>query len=299
MGILKNMYRTPLIPFVVMVLLVSLVVAEQDALGQVGDTTAARGERPDDVRSPVPLVDSGPSSAPDTDPDGSQITIGTPEHPNAIETTSTRPVSRDPVPPDGDNESAGTPPELPAPPDANIMLDSWFYYFSSLAQTIAAGSALLVALAVIRLQALASSLNEIQHQVGETFFEIGRHGDYSKGAFKDFLNDQWSAYFNKVESLANDNKELFRPNYAKSKALLDSLVAQGRKLETRSRKLHRALTLAFCGTVIFAGAAIIVLPAARWISPVILYVSWVVSGLLLVILFMTYLNLVWSSMKSK
>lgn len=181
------------------------------------------------------------------------------------------------------------------------MHDSWYYYFSSLAQTIAAGSALLVALAVIRLQALANSLNAIERSLADVFHNIGKGDDYRRQASAHFLNEDWGDYFHEVEELANKCPHSFvtRGSYAESRNFLDSLVAQGRKFEARNRQLHRALTLAFGGTVLFAGAAILVLPAAQWISPSILSWSWAVSGILLLVLFALYLRLVLSSMKSR
>ncbi len=181
-----------------------------------------------------------------------------------------------------------------------MMHDSWFYYFSSLAQTIAAGSALLVALAVIRLQALANSLNAIEGSIAKAFFKIGRQSNYRRQAAARSLAEDWSTYFADVERVIDSNQELFSTeSYTESKDFLDSLVSQGRQLDKCKRQLHHALALAFGGTVLFAGAAILVLPAAKWISPSILSWSWGLSGILLVALFMLYFRLVLSSLKSK
>lgn len=302
--VLGKCHRTPLIPRCVvmaLVVLVPLAGAKQDVLGQVADTPADCGGRPADACPPITLADSDLSRTPYADPIVSQVTVGTPKHSNTIEITPTRRISRYPLHLDGNSKSSCTPPESLAPADAGIILDSWFYYFSSLAQTIAAGSVLLVALAVIRLQALTNSLNAIERSVAEAFYHIGKQDDYRSQAFANFLDEQWTDYFNEIEELANRHQRSFATtgDYTQSKDFVESLVAQGRKFEARNRQLHRALTLAFCGTVLFAAAAILVLPAAQWISPSILSWSWAVSGILLVILFALYLRLVLGSIKSK
>jgi hypothetical protein len=181
------------------------------------------------------------------------------------------------------------------------MHNSWFYYFSSLAQTIAAGSALLVAIAVIRLQALANSLNAIERSVAEVFYNIGKQDDYQHRTSACFLNEDWTVYFDIVQSLADNNQTSFATKgaYTQSRTFLESLVGQGRKFEARKRQLHHALAWAFGGTVMFAGTAILVIPAAKWVSPSILSWLWSVSGILLIALFAAYLRLILKSMKSR
>lgn len=195
-----------------------------------------------------------------------------------------------------------SPPSEPtSPPNVNIMYDSWFYYFSSLAQAIAAGSALLVALAVIKLQVLVSRLNVVEHSVAELLYSIGKQDDYRSRLFAYFLNDDWVGYFREVENLADScpNNFAAAANYTQSRGFLDSLVAQGRKFEARHRRLHRALALAFGGTLVFAGTAILAIPASRWISSSIMLWAWIGSGALLIALSLVYFRVVSDSVRSR
>lgn len=182
-----------------------------------------------------------------------------------------------------------------------MIENSWFYYFSSLAQTIAACSALLVAIAVIRLQNLSNSLNVIERSIAEAFYNIGKKDDYRSQASLHFLNEDWPSYFNNAQYLAKSNEKKFSSSgdYTQSKEFLESLIAHGRKLEVCNRQLNRALKHAFGGTVGFAGTAILAIPIAQWISPQVLWFSWTISGILLVALFAIYLRLVLDTLKTK
>src|SRR5256885_521355 len=51
--------------------------------------------------------------------------------------------------------------------DSATIHESWFFYLSSLAITITAGSALLVALAIVKMQSLAVSLTAIERSLAE------------------------------------------------------------------------------------------------------------------------------------
>lgn len=181
--------------------------------------------------------------------------------------------------------------EIGAEVDTAVMQNAWFYYFSSLAQTIAAGSALLVALAVLRLQALENALYSIERTLGSIFLHIGKQDDYHSEASCHFVNTKWDSYFNSIETIAMKNKESFLASYAYSHVFVNSLLIRGRALELNSRKLHSALTFAFVGTVIFAGASILVLPLAMWITYTSFVFAWAISGLLLITLFTLYLQL--------
>jgi len=175
-----------------------------------------------------------------------------------------------------------------------MIENAWFYYFSSLAQTIAACSALLVALAVIRLQNFYNSLNAVERSIAELFFNIDEQDNYRRQTSMHFQNEEWIHYFHNVRELAesNINKFAVTGDYTESKAFLDSLIEQGCKLEVRRHQLHNALVYAFVGTIVFVGTTILIIPIAQWISSFILWLSWAVSGISLVALFTIYLRLV-------
>lgn len=182
-----------------------------------------------------------------------------------------------------------------------MIENSWFYYFSSLAQTIAACSALLVVLAIIRLQYLDNALNMIERSLAEVFFNIAEQDNYRRQVFIHFLNEKWHVYFDSVQELAEKNHHKFATSgdYTHSKVFLDSLIEHGRRLEARNRHLHRAMAFAFAGTVAFAGIAILAIPVAQWISTSVLLSCWAISGVLLIILFAKYLLLVNNTLTSK
>ena len=182
-----------------------------------------------------------------------------------------------------------------------MIENSWFYYFSSLAQTVAAGSALLVALAIIRLQNLENSLISIERSISEAFYNIAEFDNYRKQASIYFLNEEWSTYFNNIKQLAESSIHKFSMSeeYTQSKEFLDFLIAQGIKFETRHCQLHRALVYGFTGTIIFAGVSILAIPIAQWISPWLLWFSWAVTGIFLIVLFIIYYRLIIGSLKWK
>ncbi len=303
MDFIKTIYSISLISrniVLAFTVLVPLASTQQGVLEQVCCPLSARVERPAEACLLITLADSNLSRPSQVDPNIPKVAIVTPDLSNVIETTHKQGVSKYPLRLDSNNNSSCSRPKSSESQDAKITLNSWYYYFSSLAQTIAAGSALLVALAVIRIQALDNKLDSIVDKVAKAFNDIGKQDDYHSEALPHFLNEKWTDYFETVESLINKYEKSFKEDsYTKSKYFIESLIAQGHKYEARNRQLHRALALAFIGTVIFAGAAILVLPAAQWISPMILWFSWAISGVSLVILFVLYLRLVLGSVKSK
>jgi hypothetical protein len=182
-----------------------------------------------------------------------------------------------------------------------MIENSWFYYFSSLAQAVAACSALLVAIALIRLQYLTNALNAIERLIAEAFYRITEHAVYQKEASPYHLNESWRIYFENVQTLVEKFQHKFKPlgDYLHSKEFVLSLLEHGRKLESDKRELHRSLTNAFGGTVLFAGAAILAIPLAQWISSWMLWIAWGISGFILAILFILYCRLVFDALKPK
>ena len=181
-----------------------------------------------------------------------------------------------------------------------VVQNSWFYYFSSLAQTVAACSALLVALAIVKLQAIANAMSEIERLLAEAFYRIAKHDAYAQQASYHALTENWIRYFTAVQSLADNNARGFATDedFTRCKAFVDELVARGRKLEAQHRTLRRILATAFVGTVAVAGAAILVLPFAERVSSKVLQWSWWGSGAVLVILLLVYLKLVFQIIRS-
>jgi hypothetical protein len=177
--------------------------------------------------------------------------------------------------------------------NAAAVTDSWFYYFSSFAQTIAAISTLLVALAIIKLQSFSNSLNAIERSCAEVFYQIDRLSDYHEISTP-LLQDDWSTYFDSLANLA----ERCEPNFASggpytaSSTYLAVLVGQGRRLQQRKTTLHTSLLRAFGGTLVSVGVSVLALPAAMWISRSILLFSWICSAAVLVCLLVYYLVLV-------
>lgn len=182
-----------------------------------------------------------------------------------------------------------------------IVFDSWFYYFSSLAQTIAAGSALLMALALIRLQTISNSLLSIERSIAEVFYHAEIQHIYQNSASIYYYRNHWKEYLKKVRELADEYQYSFpdKGKYNHSLSFLQSLIAQGADLESKNQKLNRALAFAFGSTLLFAGAAILIIPFARWVTPSGLYVFWIVSGIFLVILFYMYFRLIKNSFKTR
>jgi hypothetical protein len=182
-----------------------------------------------------------------------------------------------------------------------MIENSWFYYFSTLAQTIASASALLVALAVIKLQFLSSALHDVQQLIAEVFFKIAKSDDYISQVSSSILSENWEVYFQQVRQLVYSNKDCFSysGDYKTSKAFADSLIMQGSLLNLSKGRLHRALVYAFGGTVLFSGTSILAIPIAQWITSGILLYVWIGSGTLLMILLILYMRLITSTVEAK
>ena len=190
---------------------------------------------------------------------------------------------------------------IPNVPNINIE-NAWYYYFSSLAQTIAGLSALLVALAVIKLQYLASALNDIERLMSESFFKIAKQQDYRREAFSHFLKENWRAYFLEVQKMANANLHSFTSSgdeYTSSKDFVDALISQGSRLHDIQNNLHDDLKRAFLGSVAFAGLSILAIPVAPLASVSGFMCIWGISGISLVALLRLYFKLVLDTLNKK
>lgn len=170
----------------------------------------------------------------------------------------------------------------------------WLYYFSTMAQTIAAASALMIALLIIRLQFLSNSLNDIQHLIAEIFFRIAKSNEYHTITSSHDLSKDCDKYFLSLKQWIDSNQACFSTNidYKTSYGFINSLIQQGNKMGLIKRRLHKALVYTFGGTILFSGISILAIPLARWISfPILLY-TWIFSGLSLIILLALYFRVI-------
>lgn len=179
------------------------------------------------------------------------------------------------------------------------VANSWYYYFSSVAQTIAAASTLLMALAFIRLQYLSNALQDVQRLLAEAFSRVSRQDEYRRDVYPHFLKEEWQAYFQRIRELTATRKFPANGEYATTEAFVDSLVGQGESLHLWRTQLHRSLGFAFGGTVLYAFASIMVIPIAQWVTPSILYWVWPVSGGLLAFLLWLYYRVVQDTLEPK
>ena len=138
--------------------------------------------------------------------------------PVPVETTSSKASASSPVDLKGENSSGSGLPATPVPfPHADpplqhkeqlplphrsedssagaelgIVHEAWFHFFGALAETIAVGATLLLALVVVRLEFLAHTLSAIEHSVAERFHNIDEHDEYHADTASDhFLNNRW------------------------------------------------------------------------------------------------------------
>jgi hypothetical protein len=182
----------------------------------------------------------------------------------------------------------------------NTIENTWCSYFSSLAQTIAACSALLVAIAVIKLQNLDSSLNEIEKSIVKIMFAINKIDIYKENAFIFFIEGEIRTYFKLIEQFSLENKKSFsQKEYLQSKEYIDSLISQGMKLDSQRNQLYRSLLFSFCGTLIFSGVSILILPIAQWGSQMLFNFLWVLSGVFLSFLFWNYFRLIYFAVNNE
>jgi hypothetical protein len=170
------------------------------------------------------------------------------------------------------------------------MLETSLSLFSSIAQTAAAASALLVAIAIIQLQYYSNLLHDMQTAIARLFYENSLHADYCQRAFLYYLDDEWEKYITEVRAMAQSGHVAFQPSqdYVRSREYLGHLVERGSRLLGRYRRLHAALFLAFVGTLFFAGTGILAIPTARWVTERSLIFIWVGSGAALLALFLSY-----------
>lgn len=168
--------------------------------------------------------------------------------------------------------------------------EAWLLYFNTLALTITAGSTLLVAVAVIRIQSLDSALKLIEHSIAGAFYKAGKLNDYSQ-TVRFVLNEQWSEYFTNVRTLASFNHDQFsrdKSNYSESKHFVDSIIAQGERLARHNATLRRSLIPTFLATAAVAGSAVLVLPAVNSIATTYLFWLWIASAIVSIALLMFF-----------
>jgi hypothetical protein len=205
----------------------------------------------------------------------------------------TNPVSKSPRATTGQSRSV---------PISDTLRNSWYYYFSTLAQTIAGVSALLIALAIICLQTHTNALGEVQKLISKICFDTACQGRYLSEAFPHYESGDWVTYFSKVESIANDdaNKRSFadESTYEQSLPYMNSLITLGRASHVKRREVRRALLFAFFGTVVYAVLAVLLLPVAPWVSMCGFQLSWGISGFAFVVLFVFYGRLAYISVKN-
>jgi hypothetical protein len=175
----------------------------------------------------------------------------------------------------------------------------WFFYLSSLALTITAGSTLLVAIAVIRMQSFAAALSAIERSAAEAFHKIDKLDDYTLRTCDFSLNERWREYFDAVQHLTEAFGDLFSGlgRYTETKAFVLFLVAQGHKIDQRNRRLQKAMMPVFVATAALAGIGIVSLPAVQWLTPSMLMVTWITSAAISVLLLMFFLHIIYSAFR--
>lgn len=177
-------------------------------------------------------------------------------------------------------------------PDAQVLHESWFFYLSSIAIVITAGSTLLVALAVIKMQSIAVALTTIERSLAESFHRIDKLDEYLHQTSEHSINEQWQAFFDAVNTLSARHSAVFplRGRYNETQAHVTALIKQGRRLEQRNHELHSKMPPVFVATAIVAGLALLGLPAAQWINQNVLIGTWIVSGVCCLVLLTLFLK---------
>lgn len=185
-----------------------------------------------------------------------------------------------------------------------LIHERWFYYINMLALTITAGSTLLFALVIVKLQSLSNSLISIERSIVDAFSRRGKLNDYSKHALKHSIDERWSDYFDAVGKLSEEFKNIFVPpsqntSFINTKAFVDSLVEQGRSLQKRNERLQIWIRSLFLVTATLSGIAVLILPAAPWISENLLIKVWIGSGLIFFVIFVFFLRIVYVTLPGR
>lgn len=176
-------------------------------------------------------------------------------------------------------------------PALSTVHDAWLAYLSSLAGVLTAGSSLMIALAVIRIQSFVNALGLLERSIAEAFYNIGRLDAYLAKASPHYFNDEWQEYITAVKCLADQCETSFRREgpYSATKTFVTSMAARAQKLQMDRRQLERAIAIGFVLTGLTAGIAILAVPAVLWVSVNVLLWIWLLSGACALILLILYM----------
>jgi hypothetical protein len=187
--------------------------------------------------------------------------------------------------------------------DSATVHDAWLSYFSCLAVTTMAASTLLVALVIIRIQSISNSLINVEKSLHEAFYKIDRLDDYLGNTSQHSLNEHWTDYFKAVDELSERHEKLFpageKGRYHETRAFVNALVNQGQRLEAQNLFLQTRIPPIFAATAFVASIALLALPAVQWISPSVLFMAWIVSGVVWLLLLVLLIYIIKSAFRFK
>jgi hypothetical protein len=138
------------------------------------------------------------------------------------------------------------------------------------------------------------SLTSVQERIAHAFALLAHEDSYHTRASPLSAAGQWNDYFDAVIALAAERATAFSqsPASPRGRAAFDALVSHGRRLNAARYDLQRGLLITFAGTLALVLIVIIAIPTAPWLCPFTFYVCWLISAILLGLLFIQYYRLV-------
>jgi hypothetical protein len=168
---------------------------------------------------------------------------------------------------------------------ADAIPNSWYYFFSTISQALAASTALLAALAINQLNFLTIRIINLKERISEGMTFIGCDEVYNKTAspFADDAN--WNSFALACTEIIEANSKRFDSNvYPKSKNYMTDAV--NRIQQTAGT--HRRIRTIMIATGVISGAlillSIIAIPFAGLINLAHLTLWWIAASAALTIL---------------
>lgn len=170
----------------------------------------------------------------------------------------------------------------PANTDAALapLQNAWLYLCSSVAQTVAAASGLMLALVILRIQKTMEAIQMKENSTAALFQRISQHDNYLQSTSETSHLKLWSQYCVKVREIAN--RPEVRPcfaraiiNYQDSHECLEGYLSSILDYSQRESDLRSTIAKGMLTTSSVIIVSNFAIPLSVWITPAILIIGWI------------------------
>jgi hypothetical protein len=186
--------------------------------------------------------------------------------------------------------------------EQKTIRECWMLYLSALAVAVTAGSSMLVAFAIIKIQSISVAMTTIHRDLTEAFRDIGGKelDEFIKRTSDLFLNERWTDYFNAVGTLAVEKDAEFGAggNPKTTREFVKASIRQGHRLAEENKRIQTGMRPLFLGTILLSGLSLLLIPVAKWVDNTAeLVAMWCATGLVSIVLLISFLMILNSFFK--